>query len=191
MGTPLAGSDLSKEAECLLTPCPFDSSITALAAIGQALDPGGPAVRLRDALQGFSQCCCLCLQGVAARRVRLDLPVPAHSQSEWERKLRYDLGGRNQLFALPPWLPLKYKAQVVIHGPKGCGEPCEPLAEYLTQQLLVFDVGQVAWNLPQRFVVFGGYRWWKNKFGISPDQPNGFFVGTNESTWLAGTTMKF
>jgi hypothetical protein len=40
-------------------------------------------------------------------------------------------------------------------------------------------------------VIFGGYRWWKNKFGISPDQPNGYFVGTAESTWLAGTAMKF
>ena len=28
---------------------------------------------------------------------------------------------------LPPWLPLKYKALVVMHRPKGCGEPCQPL----------------------------------------------------------------
>src|SRR5262245_11296573 len=99
---------------------------------------------------------------------------------------------------LPAWLPLKYKALVVMHGPKGCGEPCQPLGpgflrttEYLTQQYLVFDVGQAFWNLPQRYVIFGGYRWWKNKFGISPDQPNGFVVGTTESTWLMGTAMKF
>jgi hypothetical protein len=95
-------------------------------------------------------------------------------------------------------LPLKYKALVVIHGPKGCGEPCQPLGpglrrttEYLTQQVLIFDVGQVVWNLPQRYVVFGGYRWWKNKFGIDPNEPNGPFIGTTESTWLAGTAMKF
>jgi hypothetical protein len=94
--------------------------------------------------------------------------------------------------------PVKYKALVVMHGPKGCGEPCQPLGpgllrttEYLTQQLLVFDVGQMVWNLPQRYVVFGGYRWWKNKFGIEPNQPNGYVVGTTESTWLAGTAMKF
>jgi hypothetical protein len=86
----------------------------------------------------------------------------------------------------------------VIHGPKGCGEPCEPLGpglirttEYLTQQILVFDLGQVVWNLPQRYVVFGGYRYWKNKFGITPNQPNGPFIGTTESTWLGGTAMKF
>ena len=42
-----------------------------------------------------------------------------------------------------------------------------------------------------RGVFFGGYRWWKNKFGIEPNQPNGYFVGTTESTWLAGTAMKF
>jgi hypothetical protein len=66
--------------------------------------------------------------------------------------------------------PFKYKALVVMHGPKGCGEPCQPLGpglvrttEYLTQQVLVFDVGQFVWNLPQRYVVFGRYRWWKNK----------------------------
>jgi hypothetical protein len=94
--------------------------------------------------------------------------------------------------------PLKYKALVVMHGPKGCGEPCQPLGpgrvrttEFLTQQVLVFDVGQAVWNLPSRYVIFGGYRWWKNKFGISPDQPNGYFVGTTESTWFAGTAMKF
>jgi hypothetical protein len=88
---------------------------------------------------------------------------------------------------------------VVVHGRKGGGEPCLPTgpglqrtAEYLTQQLLVFDVGQVAWNLPQRFVVFGGYRWWKNKFGIKPDQPGGVtIVGTLESTWLAAAAVKF
>jgi hypothetical protein len=99
---------------------------------------------------------------------------------------------------LPAWLPLKYKALVVMHGPKGCGEPCQPLGpgltrttEYLTQQVLVFDVGQALWNTPQRHVIFGGYRFWKNKFGISPDQPNGPFIGTTENTWLFGTAIAF
>jgi hypothetical protein len=76
--------------------------------------------------------------------------------------------------------PLTYKGLVVMHGQKGCGEPCQPsgpgllrTTEVLTQQVLVFDVCRVVWNLPRRYVIFGGYRWWKNKFGISPDQPNG------------------
>ena len=93
--------------------------------------------------------------------------------------------------------PFKFRSLLVVHGQKGCGEPCQPsgpgllrTTEILTQQSLVFDVGQVAWNLPQRFVVFGGYRWWKNKFGIQPNQPSGTFVGTLESTWLAGAAMK-
>ena len=97
-----------------------------------------------------------------------------------------------------PSSPFFLNGFVVMHGPKGCGEPCQPLGpghlrttEYLTQNVLNFDVGQVMWNAPKRVVIFGGYRWWKNKYGISPDQPNGFFVGTTESTWLAGTTMKF
>ena len=96
-------------------------------------------------------------------------------------------------------LPLKYKALVVIHGPKGCGEPCQPLGpgllrttEYLTQQVLVFDVGQALWNLPQRYAIFAGYRWWKNKFGIVADQPaTGYVVGTTESAWFAGSAIKF
>ena len=85
-----------------------------------------------------------------------------------------------------------------MHGPKGCGEPCQPLGpglirttEYLTQQVLVFDVGKALWNLPQRYAIFAGYRWWKNKFGIDPNQPNGPLIATLESTWLAGTAMKF
>jgi hypothetical protein len=43
-----------------------------------------------------------------------------------------------------------------------------------------------------RFLLFGGYRWWVNKFGIKPDQPGGVtIVGTLESTWLVGVAAKF
>ena len=44
---------------------------------------------------------------------------------------------------------------------------------------------------PQRYAIFAGYRWWKNKFGISENQPNGPFIATTESTWLFGTAFKF
>ena len=94
--------------------------------------------------------------------------------------------------------PFTFKAVAVVHGQKGCGEPCELTGpgrlrtnEYLTQQHLLFDVGQVLWNEPQRYVIFGAYRWWKNKYGLSPNQPSGYFRGTLESTWSAGTAMKF
>jgi hypothetical protein len=111
---------------------------------------------------------------------------------------------------LPTWLPLTYKALVVIHGPKGCGETCEPLGpglirttEYLTQQSEHLDVGQIAWNKPNQFSVWVGYRWWKNKFGISSAQPHSdagrdpdepavkTFPFTLESTWLMGRTLTF
>jgi hypothetical protein len=111
---------------------------------------------------------------------------------------------------LPPSIPLTYKALVVIHGQKGCGETCATLGpglirttEYLTQQSLHLDVGQMAWNKANRFSVWAGYRWWKNKFGIDPIQPNGeaehdpnqpagkVFPFTLESTWLVGTTLTF
>jgi hypothetical protein len=61
----------------------------------------------------------------------------------------------------------------------------------LTQQLIVLDVGQALGNQPQRFAVFGGYRYWKDKFGIDPNQPNGPFIATTESTWLMGAAAKF
>lgn len=93
--------------------------------------------------------------------------------------------------------PFKYKLLVSIHGPRGCGEVCEPLGpglirtnEYLTQQNIVFDVGQAFWNQPDRYYIFAGYRWWKNKFGIDLDQPNGPFIATTESTWMMGAAMK-
>jgi hypothetical protein len=94
--------------------------------------------------------------------------------------------------------PFTFRSLLVMHGQKGCGEPCQPTGpgllrttETLTQQVLVFDVGKALWNLPQRYAIFGGYRWWQNKFGINPNQPNGTFIATLESTWLAGAAIKF
>lgn len=85
-----------------------------------------------------------------------------------------------------------------VHGPKGCGETCAALGpslirtnEYQVQQTLKLDVGQMIGGRPQHFSVWGGYRRWKNKFGISPDQPVGPFQFTLESTWLAGATWAF
>ncbi len=98
---------------------------------------------------------------------------------------------------LPAWLPLGFKSLLVVHGPKGCGEPCGPgpglarTTEYLTQQTLSLDVGQMVWSKPGMLSVWGGYRWWKNKFGIDPNQFGGHFSQTVESTWLLGASMGF
>jgi hypothetical protein len=94
-------------------------------------------------------------------------------------------------------LPLTFKSFAVIHGPKGCGEPCDPgpglkrTTEYLTQQTLSLDVGKLAWGKPDQFAVWTAYRWWKNKFGIDPNQPGFSFPFTVESTWLTGATWTF
>ena len=95
-------------------------------------------------------------------------------------------------------LPLTFKSFAVIHGPKGCGEPCGPVGpglkrttEYLTQQTLLLDVGKLAWGKPDQFAVWTAYRWWKNKFGIDPNQPGFSFPFTVESTWLTGATWTF
>jgi nucleoside-specific outer membrane channel protein Tsx len=96
-----------------------------------------------------------------------------------------------------PQLPLTYKALVVIHGDKGCGEPCNPgpglvrTTEYLTQQTLALDVGQMAWNKPGKLSMWVAYRYWKNKFGIDDVQPFGAFPSTTESTWITGLTVAF
>jgi hypothetical protein len=100
---------------------------------------------------------------------------------------------------LPQWLPLTFSSFAVIHGPKGCGEPCGPAispglertTEYLTQQKLSLDVGQMVGGRPGMFSVFAAYRWWDNKFGINPNQPNGPFIATLESTWIVGATLAF
>jgi hypothetical protein len=104
---------------------------------------------------------------------------------------------------LPPSVPLTYKALVSIHGDKGCGEPCAPLGpgplrtnEYMVQQTLHLDVGKMAWGQADQLSVWAGFRWWKNKFGLDPNQPpgtftNGTFTYTTENTWLLGATMAF
>jgi|GraSoi_2013_40cm_1033754.scaffolds.fasta_scaffold29546_1 hypothetical protein len=102
----------------------------------------------------------------------------------------------SQPLAFQP-LPLTFKSFAVIHGPKGCGEPCGPgpglkrTTEYLTQQTLLLDVGKLAWGKPDQFAVWTAYRWWKNKFGIDPNQPGFSFPFTVESTWLTGATWTF
>jgi len=99
---------------------------------------------------------------------------------------------------LPPSVPLTFKSFAVIHGDKGCGEPCGPgspgltrTTEYLTQQTLALDVGQMAWNKPGQLSVWGAYRYWKNKFGIAEIQGGVPFVGTVENQFIAGVTMTF
>jgi hypothetical protein len=103
----------------------------------------------------------------------------------------------SQPLAFQP-LPLTFKSFAVIHGPKGCGEPCGPAGpglkrttEYLNQQTLLLDVGKLAWGKPDQFAVWTAYRWWKNKFGIDPNQPGFSFTNTVESTWLTGATWTF
>jgi nucleoside-specific outer membrane channel protein Tsx len=97
---------------------------------------------------------------------------------------------------LPDSVPLTYKALAAIHGPKGCGEPCSPsgpglhrTTEYMFQQTLNLDVGKMAGPQPNHVTFWAGHRWWKNKFGIREDQPNGRFPATLESTWLLGVTL--
>lgn len=94
-----------------------------------------------------------------------------------------------------PWVPLTFKSLLVIHGPKGTGEPAgaglERTTEYLTQQTLSLDVGAMTMGKPGMLSVWGSYRWWKNKFGIDPQQPGFTFNYTVESTWIAGATWAF
>jgi hypothetical protein len=97
---------------------------------------------------------------------------------------------------LPPSIPLTFKAFGTIHGPKGMGEPVgsaglERTTEYYTQENLELDVGKMIWDKPGMYSVWGGFRYWVNKFGINPSQPFGNFTATTESTWLVGGTIAF
>lgn len=97
---------------------------------------------------------------------------------------------------MPSWLPLTYKFFGTIHGPKGMGEPLGSTGltrttEYYLQQNLSLDVGPWIGLRPNMYSVWGGYRYWVNKFGIDPKQPFGNFTATTESTWLVGATMAF
>lgn len=63
--------------------------------------------------------------------------------------------------------------------------------EYSPQQTLALDVGKLAGGKADQFSVWAAYRWWKNNFGIDPNQPFGPFGFTVESTWLTGATLTF
>jgi len=97
---------------------------------------------------------------------------------------------------MPSWLPLTYKFFGTIHGPKGMGEPAGSAGltrttEYYLQQNLSLDVGPWLGMRPNMYSVWGGYRYWVNKFGIDPKQPFGNFTATTESTWMVGATVAF
>jgi hypothetical protein len=97
---------------------------------------------------------------------------------------------------LPSRIPLTFNSLLVIRGPKGCGEACPSVGlqrttEYLTQQKLSLDVGQMVGVKPGTFSVWSAYRYWKNKFGIAENQSFGYLPATLESTWIVGATMAF
>ena len=94
-----------------------------------------------------------------------------------------------------PSIPLTFKAFGTFHGPKGCGEPCavglKRTTEWYSQENLELYIGKLVWDKPGMYSVWGGYRYWVNKFGIDPKQPFGNFTATVESTWLLGATIAF
>ena len=99
------------------------------------------------------------------------------------------------LAMLPPSIPLTFKAFGTVHGPKGCGEPCAVGlvrgTEWYAQENLELDAGKMLGFRPGMYSVWGGYRYWVNKFGIKANQPFGNFTATVESTWLVGATVAF
>jgi hypothetical protein len=92
---------------------------------------------------------------------------------------------------LPAALPLTFKSLAVVHGPKGAGEIGVPqrVTEYLTQQTLSLDVGQMISGRSNMFSVWTAFRWWKNKFGLDPIATG--LNATTENTWITGATFAF
>ncbi|MEI9806167.1 MAG: hypothetical protein WDN48_19600 [Pseudolabrys sp.] len=60
--------------------------------------------------------------------------------------------------------------------------------EFHSEQRLTLDVGKITTGKAGMFSVFGGYRFWKNKFGIADSSGIPF---TTESTWITGATIAF
>jgi hypothetical protein len=131
-------------------------------------------------------------------------PVPnASGKVEFDTTWSVEINYVQPLGFLPAWLPLTYKNLAFINGDKGCGETCAPLGpgalrtnEYMVQQTMHLDVGKMAWGKADQLSVWAGFRWWKNKFGLDPNQPpgtftNGTFTYTTENTWLFGATTVF
>jgi hypothetical protein len=94
-----------------------------------------------------------------------------------------------------PMLPLTFKAFGTVHGPKGYGEPAavglKRTTEWYAQENLELDTGKLLGSRPGMFSTWVGYRYWVNKFGISPNQAFGNFTATVESQWLVGATIAF
>jgi hypothetical protein len=99
------------------------------------------------------------------------------------------------LAMLPPSIPLTFKAFGTVHGPKGMGEPAavglDRGVEWYAQENLELDAGKLLGYRPGMYSVWGGYRYWYNKFGIKANQPFGNVTATVESTWLLGATIAF
>jgi len=101
---------------------------------------------------------------------------------------------------LPEYVPLTYKAIIGMHGPKGFGEnptvaPGDRKTEIFTQQTLDLDTGKIFFGKPNMWSMWGGYRWWHNKFGINDTNiiatPAVGLRYATESTWLVGSTWAF
>jgi hypothetical protein len=95
---------------------------------------------------------------------------------------------------LPPSIPLTFSGYSNWYGPKGDGGGIPAAAnstktEFHSEQRISLDVGKVMGGRPGMFSVFGGYRYWKNKFGIDPVASGLQF--TVESTWITGATIAF
>ena len=103
----------------------------------------------------------------------------------------------------PTWLPLTFKNIVGLHGPKGSGiNQIDYLAglnaktktELFEQATLDYDIGKVITGKANMWSVWGGFRFWHNKFGIDPNPfpaPGPQLKFTVENTWLTGTTWAF
>ena len=94
---------------------------------------------------------------------------------------------------LPPSIPLTFSGYADFYGAKGDGGAGPGFAtktEFHSEQRISLDLGQVMGGRPGMFSVFGGYRYWKNKFGIDP-LVGGGTPFTVESTWITGATIAF
>ena len=109
----------------------------------------------------------------------------------WAVEITYEV----PLGFLPPSIPLVFNGCSNFYGPKGTGSPGQPntALQFLSEQRLTLDVGRMLGQRPGFYSVYGGFRYWKNKFGIDSGNPAnaGLYPGVIESTWITGVTVEF
>jgi len=118
--------------------------------------------------------------------------APGSGDTDFNGTWAVEIGYEMPLGFLPPSIPLVFNGRAAWYGPKGTGSPglaAQTVTEFNSETRLTLDVGKMVGQRPGFYSVYGGYRYWQNKFGI--DHTTDATGGSTESSWVAGVTLEF